>query len=155
MPDCCLDTTVLIDLLRGTKEAGTAIRSYREPCISHVVFGELLLGTLKSSKPEAERRKLFDALVGMTVLNADAWTSTLFATTRFQLEKVGGLIPQNDIWIAIQAKTAADNARLSFSPCATSHPCGVLDAEWNRPELALPPSSALDYLSHVARPLLP
>lgn len=67
----------------------------------------LLLGTLKSSKPEAERRKLFDALLGMTILNADAWTSTLFATTRFQLEKVGGLIPQNDIWIAAAAIQAS------------------------------------------------
>ncbi len=103
MPDCCLDTTALVDLLRGTKDAGTVVRSYSEPCISHVVFGELLLGTLKSSKPEAERRKLFDALRGMTVLHADAWTSTLFATTRFQLEKVGSLIPQNDIWIAAAA----------------------------------------------------
>ena len=103
MIDCCLDTCVLVDLIKGLSRAETAVDQFSQPGISHVVLGELLLGTLKSSQPEAETRKVLAALSGITVIHADPKTSTLYAGTRFALEKLGFPIPQNDMWIAAAA----------------------------------------------------
>ena len=103
MIDCCLDTCVLIDLIKGLMRAETAVGQFSQPGISHIVLGELLLGTLKSSQPDGEARKVLAALTGITVIHADAKTSSIYAGTRFALEKIGFPVPQNDIWIAAAA----------------------------------------------------
>jgi tRNA(fMet)-specific endonuclease VapC len=99
MIDCCLDTCAVIDLMKGMRGVEPYVNRYTDLAISHVVLGELLLGGHKASNP-AESEKIFNALVGFTIISGDATTSDKYAEVRFQLEKRGNSIPQNDIWIA-------------------------------------------------------
>ena len=99
MIDCSLDSSVLIDLIKGRIGAPKAVSQFTSPSISHVVFGELLLGIYKADYP-TEIFKVLEALKDITILHADAVTATLYAQIRSELEKQGSSIPQNDIWIA-------------------------------------------------------
>lgn len=99
MTDCCLDTCVFIDWMKGRGNAFDAIAPFSHPSISHVVFGELLLGGHKASNPR-EKEKILNALAGIDIINGDSTTSAIYANVRFDLEKRGEMIPQNDIWIA-------------------------------------------------------
>jgi tRNA(fMet)-specific endonuclease VapC len=63
------------------------------------VLGELLLGGYKAAHPQ-ERDKILNALEGITIINGDTLTAAFYAELRFELEKQGNIIPQNDIWIA-------------------------------------------------------
>jgi len=99
MIDCCLDTCVVIDLIKGLKGAEKAVSRFAHLSISHVVLGELLLGGYKATHPQ-EKDKILGALEGITIVNGDAMTAANYAEIRFELEKQGNIIPQNDIWIA-------------------------------------------------------
>ena len=99
MIDCSLDTCVLIDLIKARKDAEKIVSRFAHPSISHVVLRELLLGVHKASNPR-ETDKILNSLKGITILGGNAPTSAIYAEIRFELEKQGGLIPQNDIWIA-------------------------------------------------------
>jgi len=99
MIDCSLDTCVLIDLIKGRKDAEKVVSRFAHLGISHIVLGEWLLGGHKASNPR-ETDKILNSLEGITILSSNALTSAIYAEMRFELEKQGGLIPQNDIWIA-------------------------------------------------------
>jgi tRNA(fMet)-specific endonuclease VapC len=99
MIDCCLDTCTVIDVMKGVRGVEPFVNRFTDLAVSHVVLGELLLGGHKASNP-AERTKIFNALAGFTIISGDATTSDKYAEVRFQLEKQGSSIPQNDIWIA-------------------------------------------------------
>jgi len=99
MIDCSLDTCVLIDLIKGRKGAENAVSRFTHLSISHVVLGELLLGAHKASQAQ-ERDKILNALEGISILNGNTLTAAIYAEMRFELEKQGNIIPQNDIWIA-------------------------------------------------------
>ena len=96
MIDCSLDTCVLIDLIKGRKDAEKVVSRFAHLSISHVVLGELLLGGHKASNQQ-ETDKILNSLEGITILSGNALTSAIYAEMRFELEKQGGLIPQNDI----------------------------------------------------------
>ena len=64
-----------------------------------MVLGELQLGILKSKNPR-EELKVFEALLGITILDANGYTAFIYASIRRELEESGASIPQNDIWIA-------------------------------------------------------
>jgi len=99
MIDCCLDTSVLIDLIKERKGADKLVSRFARLGISHVVVGELLLGGYKARHPN-ETFKIIEALKDITILSADVLTAEIYAKVRFELEKQGSTIPQNDIWIA-------------------------------------------------------
>ena len=99
MIDCSLDTCVVIDLIKGRKGAEKVVSRFAHLSISHVVLGELLLGGHKASNPQ-ERDKILNALEGISILNGNTLTAAIYAELRFELEKQGSIIPQNDIWIA-------------------------------------------------------
>jgi len=99
MIDCTVDSTTLIDALRG-KQLDHAISSrFSKAGISHVALGELLLGVYKSSNPQ-ELSKTVRFVKGMTLLHGDENTAVIYAGLRHNLERQGNMIPQNDIWIA-------------------------------------------------------
>jgi tRNA(fMet)-specific endonuclease VapC len=99
MIDCCLDTCAIIDVMKDARGAEQIISRFAHLSISHVVLGELLLGGHKASNP-VERNKIFTALTRITIISGDAATAAKYAEIRFELEKQGNTIPQNDIWIA-------------------------------------------------------
>jgi tRNA(fMet)-specific endonuclease VapC len=99
MIDCSLDTCTLIDLIKGRKEAEKATSQFAHVSISHVVVGELLLGGHKAARAH-EMEKILEALEGISILNGNALTAAIYAEMRFELEKQGNRIPENDLWIA-------------------------------------------------------
>jgi tRNA(fMet)-specific endonuclease VapC len=99
MIDCSLDTCVVIDLIKGRKGAEKAVSQFAHLSISQVVLGELLLGGHKAANPQ-ERDKILNALEGISILNGNTLTAAIYAEMRFELERQGNIIPQNDIWIA-------------------------------------------------------
>jgi tRNA(fMet)-specific endonuclease VapC len=106
MIDCSLDTCVLIDLIKGRKSAEKVVSRFTHLSISHVVLGEVLLGGHKATNAQ-ERDKILNALEGIAILSGNTLTAAIYAELRFELEKQGNIIPQNDIWIAavsLQAK---------------------------------------------------
>jgi tRNA(fMet)-specific endonuclease VapC len=105
MIDCSLDACVLIDLMKGRSGALKVVGRFSRLGISHVVLGELLLGSHKSGNIQ-ESDKILNALEGITVLSGNAVTAAIYAELRFELEKAGLMIPQNDVWIAAVALQA-------------------------------------------------
>jgi tRNA(fMet)-specific endonuclease VapC len=99
MIDCSLDTNVLIDLIKGSRDAELLVGQFANLGVSHIVVGELILGGYKAGRPN-EVFKIIEALKDITILNADLLTAAVYAQVRFELEKNGNPIPQNDIWIA-------------------------------------------------------
>ena len=99
MIDCTLDSTVLIDALRGKQLAHDMFHRFSRPGIPHIALGELLLGVLKSVDSQ-ELTKTLQLVRGMTLLHGDGTTAVIYAGIRRDLERQGAIIPQNDIWIA-------------------------------------------------------
>jgi tRNA(fMet)-specific endonuclease VapC len=99
MTDVTLDTNVIVDLIRMRESARHSVAPFLNPAASHVVFGELLLGGMKTRRP-GEMNRIFRALEGISILNADAATAEIYARLRWQVEQDGFPIPQNDLWIA-------------------------------------------------------
>ncbi len=102
MISCTVDSATLIDALRLHPSALAALANYSNIGISHVAFGELLVGAFKLSD-STEIAKISRMIAGMTLLLGDGRTSALYARIRADLEKDGRMIPQNDIWIAASA----------------------------------------------------
>jgi tRNA(fMet)-specific endonuclease VapC len=102
MIDCTVDSTVLIDTLRGNPSAFAALARWSSVAISPTAFGELLFGVFKTSNP-LELTKVSRLIDGMVVLSGDDTTALHYARIRQELEGGGNVIPQNDIWIAAAA----------------------------------------------------
>jgi len=99
MIECTVDSTTIIDTLRGKLEVARALTQFSEIGISHIVLGELLLGVFKSSD-SGELNRTLRVIRGMTLLHGDGDTAVIYAGIRRDLERQGSMIPQNDIWIA-------------------------------------------------------
>jgi tRNA(fMet)-specific endonuclease VapC len=114
MIDCTVDSTTLIDALRGKQLPHSISVRFSQAGISHVALGELMLGVLKSTNPQ-ELARTVRAIRGMTLLHGDANTAIIYAGIRRDLERQGNMIPQNDIWIAA-ASIQADVPLISRDP---------------------------------------
>ena len=66
-------------------------------------MAELDVGILKSSKPDAVAFRLREVLVGQHIFHVSPRTQARYARIYVDLEKIGRLIPINDIWIAALA----------------------------------------------------
>jgi tRNA(fMet)-specific endonuclease VapC len=99
MIECTVDSTTIIDTLRGKREVARALTQFSEIGLSHVALGELLLGVFKSSD-SGELNRTLRVIRGMTLLHGDGDTAVIYAGIRRDLERQGSMIPQNDIWIA-------------------------------------------------------
>ena len=99
MIECTVDSTTIIDTLRGKLEVARALTQFSEIGISHIVLGELLLGVFKSLD-SGELNRTLRVIRGMTLLHGDGDTAVIYAGIRRDLERQGSTIPQNDIWIA-------------------------------------------------------
>jgi tRNA(fMet)-specific endonuclease VapC len=99
MIECTVDSTTIIDALRGRQLPHAISTRFSQAGISHVALGELMLGVLKSTDSQ-ELTKTLRFIRGMTLLHGDGDTAVIYAGLRRDLESNGTIIPQNDIWIA-------------------------------------------------------
>ena len=68
-----------------------------------MALGELYKGALKSERPTQNLQQISDLMALMSVLNPDGNTALKYAQIAAELERSGGLIPENDMWIAAVA----------------------------------------------------
>lgn len=98
-----LDTSVVIDHLRGRIDLSEKASPGEPLFISLIVLGELYKGVLKSTSPERNLSALETFLQSVAVLSPDTATAVQYAKIAVSLERKGTPIPENDIWIAAMA----------------------------------------------------
>lgn len=98
-----LDSSVVIAYLRGRLDLRQKVLPSEPLFLPLVALGELYKGALKSQRPAENLQQISDLLLLMSVLNPDGNTALKYARVAADLERSGGLIPENDMWIAALA----------------------------------------------------
>jgi tRNA(fMet)-specific endonuclease VapC len=98
-----LDTNIIIEVFRGSKDHAEKISKLRGFYISSIVLGELYVGVNRVNNKEKYLKSLNEFLRGTTVIPIDYETSKLYGKIVASLYKKGKPIPTNDIWIAAVA----------------------------------------------------
>jgi tRNA(fMet)-specific endonuclease VapC len=98
-----LDSSVVIAYFRGRLDLRTKV-SPNEPLFLPLIgLGELYKGALKSLRPAENLQQISRLLGVVAVLSPDPATAMKYAEIAAALERQGGLIPENDMWIAAVA----------------------------------------------------
>ena len=99
-----LDTNIVVRLLNGDAVIENRMENADEPFLSVVALGELLFGAYKSQavrKNTLRIRKLAERVTGLV---CDESTANEFGLIKNALRAKGRPIPENDVWIAAQAR---------------------------------------------------
>ena len=96
----CLDSGVVIALLRGDSDIGEKIDGLLSPVLTSFALAEAIFGAKLSRQKEANRRVIDLFAAGCIVMYLDANTLESYADLKVQLRVRGTPIPENDIWIA-------------------------------------------------------
>jgi len=108
-----LDTSVIVDALRGNRNALDELKErYGAVPISTTAINvlELYSGAYRSSKPEANLRKVRELLEDMLILNIDDATYNIFGRLSAALKGKG--TPVGDFDEVIAAITISNKAKL-------------------------------------------
>lgn len=101
--EACLDTNIVIDMLRGRKDIADKITTLEKVYVPIPVLGERYLGAENSSR-KAHHLAQIDVLLSLSeVIHTSNETAKIYGWIKVQLKKKGKPIPENDIWIAALA----------------------------------------------------
>ena len=104
----CLDTSFLIDVLRGEKrveEIENRLDKGTEPVkVASPAIMELIRGAVLSNNPETEKQKVHQLLSYLIVLSLDKESAIIAGNTEAELTKAGEKIDVEDIMIGAIAK---------------------------------------------------
>ena len=96
----CLDSSVVIALLRGDSGISEKIERLVSPVLTSFALAEIIFGA-KLSRQKAGNRRVIDQFTARCiVLYPNAATLETYADLKVQLRGQGTPIPENDIWIA-------------------------------------------------------
>jgi len=95
-----VDTSAVVSLFRGQKEALELFNKAQEVWMPVTVLGELYCGLRKCNNPEKERLRIGDLRERCLIVGVDEGAAIRYAVIYSELEKKGTMIPINDIWIA-------------------------------------------------------
>ena len=100
-----LDTDIAISFLRGAQRARERVRTAIPDGIgfSFISLAEVYEGVHLSADPAASEHGLDDLLKGLTLVQLDRETSSIFGRERARLRRAGNIIPDFDILIAASA----------------------------------------------------
>ena len=98
-----LDSSVVIAYFRGRLDLRQKVRPTEPLFLPLVALGELYKGALRSQRPTENLQQISDLLALVSVLNPDGNTALKYARIAADLERQGGVIPENDMWIAAVA----------------------------------------------------
>ena len=98
-----LDSSVVIAYLRAQLDLRQHVAPTEPLFLPLVALGELYKGAFKSSRPAQNLQQISALLDIVAVLNPDPATALKYAEVAAALERVGALIPENDMWIAAVA----------------------------------------------------
>ena len=101
---CLLDTSVIIHYFRKNPPIIEAIHSFSEIYVSPFVIGELYYGAYASGDPEKHISQIEAFLKGCLVLNSSKHSAIIYADLKASLKRKRTPVPENDIWIAAEAK---------------------------------------------------
>ena len=99
-----LDSSAAISFMRGRFEAEEAFRQFDHLLLPIVALGELYPGFERAANPARELRKLEWLVSQCDVLAPDSSTAREYARIKAELFAVGRPIPDNDVWIAAEAR---------------------------------------------------
>ena len=98
-----LDTSVIVELLRGDKTVAEKVGGLDEIFTSVVVIGELLYGARHSANSEANLELVADFASSITALPSDRMTAEAYGRLKHGLRAKGRPIPDNDLRVAATA----------------------------------------------------
>jgi len=101
--DYLLDTSVVVEFLRGTQTVRARVEAAPGVCTSATVLGELLYGAERSAQRDRGMRHIEDFLRDCPVAVCDQKTAGFYSRIRAALAAKGHPLPENDIWIAASA----------------------------------------------------
>ena len=104
-----LDTSTIVLFLRAkSPRVRTKINSVSpgQIAVSQVARGELLVGCLKSQRPDFHRERLDRFLANIATVDLDALVAEHCAEIRAELESISRSIGPNDLFIAATARAA-------------------------------------------------
>lgn len=108
-PKYHLDTSTVVLFLRAKSPKIRAKVNAVSPgqiSVSQVARAELLVGCLKSERPNVQRDRVDRFLANVTIMDLDALVAEHYAEIRAELESVGMPIGPNDLFIAATARAA-------------------------------------------------
>lgn len=103
LPRYLLDTNAAIAILENDAEFQAAFLEEQEALVPVIVLGELYAGAEKSSRVEANLKRVTEFESRCSIVPCDPQTARQYARLSQQLRKKGRPIPQNDLWIAALA----------------------------------------------------
>ena len=95
-----LDTNILIAIFAGDANVQQYLTQANEIFVPVVALGELYYGAGKSTRIEANTRRIDEFAANCTLLEGDLDTSRQYGQIKTNLRVMGRPIPENDIWIA-------------------------------------------------------
>ena len=112
----CLDTCVILDILRGvpsltgraTAKIDDLRRRGRRLSVSRFTWAELYVGVCRSRDPAAEEAAILALLDPLTILEFDDKSARFFGSLTAQLYRTGRPIADIDILIAATALAAGE-----------------------------------------------
>lgn len=105
----CIETTILVDILRGKKEAKILLESLDKKnevlTVAAPSVTELISGAILYPKVEKEKDKVIEFLSSFIILNLDMKSAILAGEIEAKLSKRGEMIEIDDVMIAAIAKS--------------------------------------------------
>jgi len=100
-----VDTTWIIEYLRGNQEIVQSLDSYRDEglAVAIISVAELYEGVYRSSDPSGNENRLSDFLSGVMVLGIDEDVCRVFGRERARLLQIGMAVGDMDLVIAAVA----------------------------------------------------
>lgn len=109
-----LDTSVVIEILRGSKSIRNLVESAERVTIPSIVLGELYYGAFNSSDPKKHLGQISALLTIFEFAMVDGSVAENYGKIKSALRKAGNPIPENDVWIATRFSERVQHT-LSFS----------------------------------------
>ena len=129
-----LDTNACIMFTRGQAHVCARWHQHHsdEIAIPMMVFGELLVGSEKSSQPERVSGEIEALIERHALIGVTGEVARAYARIRADLEKRGTTIGENDLWIAATA-LAHDATLVTNNTDEFSRVPGLKIEDWAQP----------------------
>jgi tRNA(fMet)-specific endonuclease VapC len=99
-----LDTNILIALFAADQTVRQHLTQPGEFFVPAIALGELYYGAVKSTRVEANVKRIDELAASSSVLGCDTQTARHYGRIKNELRAKGRPIPENDIWIAAVAQ---------------------------------------------------
>jgi tRNA(fMet)-specific endonuclease VapC len=100
LPRYLLDTSVIIELIKGDASIVARVVPGTEIYLPYVAIGELYFGAYRSSRVRQNTTQIVSLTLDNTLVFSGMETARQYGLIRADLAGKGRSIPDNDVWIA-------------------------------------------------------